>query len=534
MDHTESVHANKEFNVNSEKNEVVENDQRLSKEISMQYSPGIEESEIHAHGDRATSETLLDSSVNEEEHESEIRDAGPPISSIKQLALLTGDEREMQARPSQEEKCHDISQVGLYPLVIDKNDTHETMDLLVGETHCEVTALDVINPEESKAEVVKQDVLEPLQNTNWVYAAGDNGASMLNDSPKKFLKNPSYHGTGRLPCPSLGDGWTIEQIVRQQGKSAGRYDTYYHSPLGAKIRSKLKLREFVNVDLTNFDYNSGKFLESGNMVASPKPKSSLLKTGELKTIDRSTENNFNIPSSKQSKKLLIKLPPHKKLLPGICHSDPNKKKFTKKVKKRKLPSSSVEKNVLGMDDDSSQNNPFEAFKMEALSLSSHFEGMKDYDDLIQFAWNFLSIESKARFNDIFVSKISMRPEVMDKRSRLDCPFGSREPSQFTKLAMAGNNNSTDLSDCAISENLLGNAQLDIPIAPQYSNDLNREYRDSIDASKSPKALDINPDGSVPSDDVAIHYSQSLGKYKPHKRKSRVPVYIKQHSNGNEI
>ena len=31
-----------------------------------------------------------------------------------------------------------------------------------------------------------------------------------------------------MPCPSLGPGWYFQQVVRQQGKTAGKFDVYYY------------------------------------------------------------------------------------------------------------------------------------------------------------------------------------------------------------------------------------------------------------------------------------------------------------------
>lgn len=554
MDHTKPVHTNEELKSNSEKDGILESDTGMS----MQDSSGMAECEIGPHGHKKTPKDnvpllVLDSPVDEEQElEASNTEKGPE--SLQPQQSPTGTVNELGTQATRGETRHEFSQI--HPLVNEEQelDTPNIKQLLMDNTHCVDTTLGVINSDKLKAEVPEHEVMQPTLNTDGVNVSGDN------EPPKKFLKNLSYHGTGRLPCPSLGDGWTIEQIVRQQGKSAGRYDTYYYSPLGAKIRSKLKLREFVTVDLTNFDYNSGKFIGSANVMVSPKPKMSLLKTDELKTIDRSTENNLNIPSSKQSKKLLIKLPPRKKLFPGICSSALDKKKLTKKAKKRKL-SSFAARNAIGMDDDSSQNNPFETFKSEALRLSSHFEDMKDYDDLIQFAWNFLSIESKTRFNDIFATGNStgphdtsrpencpvdcmsslcdnrLQPETLEKPSSLDFPIGS--------FGMAGNDTfkirvSTDTSHSAVSQNVLGNhTRSDIPMTSQHPSDLNSEYYESITDPSSLLVLAANQKGSTSLDNNdAINSSASLGrcnsKQKPHKRKSRVPVYIKQHSNGNEV
>lgn len=496
MESAEPEKENEEL-PNSGRNGILE--ENFTKGIPIHVSPSTEERRIDANDGREESEKVMlpiaDSPVNEE-NEMEIPNFENRPRLVQLPESLTDPVHELKSQDTNTKKETHPEFWNVHPPVDDKEEMSTSEELL---TSTNIEGACDINHRESQVKVPKHEE-QAVQNVNNVNVTRDNGVTDLKEATRRFPKNPSYHGTGRLPCPSLGDGWTIEQIVRQQGKSAGRYDTYYYSPLGAKIRSKLKLRECVKVDLTNFDYNSGKFIETGQVVISPKPKMSLLKTKELKTIDRSTENNLNSPPSKQSKKLLIKLPPRKKLFPGVCSSTTEKKKLTKKARKRKLPSSSTAGNVVAIDDDSSQNNPFEVFKMKALGLSSHFEDMKDYDDLIQFAWNFLSIESKTRFNDIFAPQNSNEPpsgESLEKCSRLE-----------------ENDISTAASNSAVPQNSLDNRShtvMDISIAPQYLGDLN-----------------TNQEGSTPSDNkVAGHPTQ-----KPHKRKSRVPVYIKQHPNGN--
>ncbi|XP_067244201.1 methyl-CpG-binding domain protein 1b isoform X1 [Chanodichthys erythropterus] len=66
-------------------------------------------------------------------------------------------------------------------------------------------------------------------------------------------------------CPSLGEGWKRKQVFRRSGNSEGRSDTYYISPRGHKVRSRVELLKHINdsVDLTNFDFKTGQFLGDG-------------------------------------------------------------------------------------------------------------------------------------------------------------------------------------------------------------------------------------------------------------------------------
>ena len=54
--------------------------------------------------------------------------------------------------------------------------------------------------------------------------------------------------------------------MRKNGASAGRFDIYYISPGGNKIRSKPELIEFIGpaMDLSNFNFRIGHFMENLN------------------------------------------------------------------------------------------------------------------------------------------------------------------------------------------------------------------------------------------------------------------------------
>ncbi|XP_059385531.1 uncharacterized protein LOC132119513 isoform X2 [Carassius carassius] len=66
-------------------------------------------------------------------------------------------------------------------------------------------------------------------------------------------------------CPSLGEGWKRKLVFRRSGTSEGRSDTYYMSPRGHKVRSRVELVKHVrqSVDLTNFNFKTGQFLGEG-------------------------------------------------------------------------------------------------------------------------------------------------------------------------------------------------------------------------------------------------------------------------------
>ncbi|XP_051967474.1 uncharacterized protein LOC127632758 [Xyrauchen texanus] len=64
-------------------------------------------------------------------------------------------------------------------------------------------------------------------------------------------------------CSLLGEGWKRKQVFRRSGTSEGRSDTYYTSPAGHKVRSRVELLKYVDpsIDLTNFDFKTGKILD---------------------------------------------------------------------------------------------------------------------------------------------------------------------------------------------------------------------------------------------------------------------------------
>ncbi|XP_064150597.1 methyl-CpG-binding domain protein 1 isoform X13 [Loxodonta africana] len=74
-----------------------------------------------------------------------------------------------------------------------------------------------------------------------------------------------------LDCPALGPGWKRREVLRKSGVTCGRSDTYYESPTGDRIRSKVELTRYLGpaCDLTLFDFKHG-------VLCYPAPKAHVL------------------------------------------------------------------------------------------------------------------------------------------------------------------------------------------------------------------------------------------------------------------
>ncbi|XP_028855354.1 methyl-CpG-binding domain protein 1b isoform X2 [Denticeps clupeoides] len=61
--------------------------------------------------------------------------------------------------------------------------------------------------------------------------------------------------------PVLGKGWKRKEVLRRSGNSVGQSDTYYMSPSGARVRSRIELVKYLagSLDLGTFDFKTGIF-----------------------------------------------------------------------------------------------------------------------------------------------------------------------------------------------------------------------------------------------------------------------------------
>ncbi|KAM7006167.1 methyl-CpG-binding domain protein 1b [Tautogolabrus adspersus] len=73
----------------------------------------------------------------------------------------------------------------------------------------------------------------------------------------------SHPDEGWDEWPTLGEGWKRKEVVRRSGSSIGQKDVYYLSPRGDRVRSRVELTTVLvgQLDLSNFDYKSGKFYD---------------------------------------------------------------------------------------------------------------------------------------------------------------------------------------------------------------------------------------------------------------------------------
>ncbi|KAL2091206.1 hypothetical protein ACEWY4_013469 [Coilia grayii] len=80
-------------------------------------------------------------------------------------------------------------------------------------------------------------------------------------------------------CAELGEGWKRKEVFRRSGCYMGKSDTYYMSPTGERVRSKVELAKCLSnsVDLDMFDFKSGHF----HSEQRPKKRRRLPKESEL-------------------------------------------------------------------------------------------------------------------------------------------------------------------------------------------------------------------------------------------------------------
>ncbi|XP_048343756.1 methyl-CpG-binding domain protein 1 isoform X4 [Sphaerodactylus townsendi] len=91
--------------------------------------------------------------------------------------------------------------------------------------------------------------------------------------PHYVLPWPRDMTEGWVDCPSLGPGWQRREVLRKNASRPGQSDTYYVSPRGEKIRSRVELMRLLggSRDLTDFDFKKGVFIEPSAEPAPPLP-----------------------------------------------------------------------------------------------------------------------------------------------------------------------------------------------------------------------------------------------------------------------
>ncbi|KAM9475085.1 methyl-CpG-binding domain protein 1a isoform 2-T2 [Clarias gariepinus] len=88
-------------------------------------------------------------------------------------------------------------------------------------------------------------------------SSGRRGRTSRNASRKRGRPSVSSSSLW-VDCPALGNDWKRKVIFWRAGKTA----TYYLSPKGVRIRSKVQLAKHLKVDLSLFDYKEGIFVDA--------------------------------------------------------------------------------------------------------------------------------------------------------------------------------------------------------------------------------------------------------------------------------
>ncbi|XP_070597215.1 uncharacterized protein [Erythrolamprus reginae] len=97
---------------------------------------------------------------------------------------------------------------------------------------------------------------------------------------------------GWVDCPCLGPGWKRREVLRKSGIKHGHSDTYYISPRGEKIRSRVELLRLLGCsrDLTDFDYKTGIFVEPNTEPLPSAPRSTT--EGSFQRVKKSSKKHL--------------------------------------------------------------------------------------------------------------------------------------------------------------------------------------------------------------------------------------------------
>ncbi|KAJ8017300.1 hypothetical protein DPEC_G00016410 [Dallia pectoralis] len=110
-----------------------------------------------------------------------------------------------------------------------------------------------------------------------------------------------------VDCSALGPGWKRKVVLRPSASTRKRWDTYYCTPDGCRVRSKVELAKYFSggVDLTHFDFSSGLFQDEkkrtklgptdSSLTGTPDVDSNHTSRGTPGTTQRSPQNQGNMP-----------------------------------------------------------------------------------------------------------------------------------------------------------------------------------------------------------------------------------------------
>ncbi|XP_036600076.1 methyl-CpG-binding domain protein 1-like [Trichosurus vulpecula] len=122
-------------------------------------------------------------------------------------------------------------------------------------------------------------------------------------SGRRFSKAEDW-----VDCPALGPGWKRRENFRKKGATCGLSDTYYLSPAGHQIRSKVELARYLGPgrDLRGFHFKLGILQPSPAQVAPPQNETKRPRRGQGRPRKEPAPSPLEQPDPERS---LAALPP---------------------------------------------------------------------------------------------------------------------------------------------------------------------------------------------------------------------------------
>ncbi|XP_036388623.1 methyl-CpG-binding domain protein 1a [Megalops cyprinoides] len=120
-----------------------------------------------------------------------------------------------------------------------------------------------------------------------------------------------------LDWPVLGEGWKRKEVYRRSGFRLGKTDTYYLSPAGGRARSRIELIRLLagTVDITNFDFKSGRFLDDDSVKGTKKSTFQPPKAENAASTEDGTTSERSVSSWKPGTPERTKTPQNQSVTP---------------------------------------------------------------------------------------------------------------------------------------------------------------------------------------------------------------------------
>ena len=128
-------------------------------------------------------------------------------------------------------------------------------------------------------------------------------------TPHAAMSSQSPAGAQRQAASDVGEGWTLEEVTRKGGKTAGTKDKYWYSPAGKKFRSRAEIGRFkdalatlVGTDEEGDEDKAWKLFKGGGGGSSAKKKSTPSSSSAAKSKTAKAKSPSSTSTSSAKKK----------------------------------------------------------------------------------------------------------------------------------------------------------------------------------------------------------------------------------------